>query len=324
MVILTPRVVSTPKTLVHAASPIAIESQLRVVGDRIRRWGRWLNNRHPYNGNVVRRLSNRREVDGPKIGEYIACSAPLHLADGWNYLSRAFDAACRGDRISAFHLAYYGELRAAISLLATEGIGIFNRRHIALNEQLEPTEFKRRRRKGTHQATWSLLSAWSREPGKAERLLQAITIESKSLSEWLAAVGVVEPAREYVAKKWLTSWSLDLRILSADPRRRNEMSYRPSRIRSQLSQPVDPQLELANPIFNSWAELNPDFGGASAALDISLLREALTLATEEGICNYSSFEEEQSGSYDQTWLISRTRHYAPEVRVPSRFSAKLD
>ena len=285
------RKVSLPSTLVRAASPVAIEHRLSAVADRMRRWESWLDYRHPYNGNIVKRLNRKDDIDGPKLGEYIACSAPLHLADGWNYLSRAFDAACRGDRSSAYHLAYYGELRGAMSLLATEGIGIFNRRHIALNQHLEPTEFKRNRRKGTHHATWLLLSAWSRELGRSERLLRAITIESKSLSDWLAAVGVVEPSRQFVARKWLSSWSVDLRILSADPRRRNEMSYRPSRIRSQSSQPVNPRSELANPIFDSWEELQPDISSASAALDLSLLRQALILAIEEGEGNYDSFPE---------------------------------
>ena len=288
---MTPRKVSMPRTLVRAASPVGIALRLRASADRMRRWESWLGYRHPYNGNIVQRLRRKSDIDGPKLGEYIACSAPLHLADGWNYLSRAFDAACRGDRSSAYHLAYYGELRAAISLLATEGIGVFNRRHIALNERLEPTEFKSRRRKGTHDATWSLLSTWSRERGRSERLLRAITIESRSLSDWLAAVGVVEPSRQLVARKWLSAWSVDLRILSADPRRRNEMSYRPSRIQSPSPRPVNPSLELADPIFDSWAELEPDIGGASAALDLSLLRQALMLVVEEGICNFSSFDE---------------------------------
>ena len=286
-----PRRVSSPKALVCAASSIAIEHGLSAAAERMRRWGSWLNYRHPYNGNIVKRLGKKREVNGPKLGEYIACSAPLHLADGWNYLSRAFDAACRGDRSSAYHLAYYGELRAAISLLATEGIGIFNRRHIALNENLEPTEFKRNRRKGTHDATWLLLSAWSRERGKSERILRAITIESKSISDWLAAVGVVEPSRQFVARKWLSSWSVDLKVLSADTRRRNEMSYRPSRIRSQSAQPVNPRLEFVDPIFDSWDELQPDISSASAALDLSLLRQALKLAVEEGAGNYDSFQD---------------------------------
>ena len=179
-----------PRTFVRAASPTAIEAQLGESGDRIRRWKSWLPYRHPYNGNVVRRLSKQRDIDGPKLAEYIAFSAPLHLTDGWNYLSRAFDAASRGDYNSSYHLAYYGELRAAISLLATEGIGIFNRRHIAINERFEPCEFTRKKRKGTHDATWLLLSAWSRETGRAESLLRSIVVDSKSLSQWLAMLGV--------------------------------------------------------------------------------------------------------------------------------------
>ena len=286
---MNPHQVSTAKSLVRAGSPLAVENQLRAVATRVRRWERWLNNRHPYNSNIVRTLSKNSDVDGPKLGEYIACSTILHLSDGWNYLSRAFDAASSGDRCSAYHLAYYGELRAAISLLATEGIGIFNNRHIALNDRLEPTEFRRRNRKGTHQATWRLLSAWSNESGRAARLLQAITVESRSLSDWLSAVGVVDAARELVARQWLSAWSIDLKTMSADPRRRNEISYRPSRIRPHGPQPVDPVSEMANPIMNSWTELDPNLGWAPAGLDVSLLRQAIRLAIRRGLSNYSTF-----------------------------------
>ena len=281
-----PQHVSDPKDLVRSSSPLAVENGLRAVAKRMRRWKRWLTKDHPYNKDVVNTL-REETVDGPKLGEYIAASAPLHLADGWNYLSRAFDSASRGDRSTAFHLAYYAELRAAMSLLATEGIGIFNNRHIALNYCLEPTEFKR----STHQATWLLLSAWSRESSRAARLLQAITIESKSLSEWLETVGVVEPAQQLVAEEWLSAWSVDLDILSTDSARRNEMSYRPTRIRVPAPQSVNPRLELVKPICDSWTELNPETGGARAALDLSLLRQALMLVVERGLCNYPSFRQ---------------------------------
>ena len=278
-----------PKTLIRAASPIAIEESLRTVADRMRRWKRWLNSRHPYNSNVVNTLRRQGDIDGPKLGEYIASSAPLHLADGWTFLSRAFDAVSRGDRGSTYHLAYYAELRAAMSLLATEGVGIFSNRHVALNDRLEPTELKRRR--GTHRATWQLLSAWSREPGRAVRLLDAITVESVSLSEWLDAVGVVEPSKQLVAAKWLSAWSVDLRTMSTDPRRRNEMSYRPSRIQSPSPQSVKARSEIANPVFACWEELDPELAWAHAALDLSLLRRAIRLAIQEGLCNYSALNQ---------------------------------
>ncbi len=283
-----PQRVSDPKDLVHSSSPRAVEDGLRAVAKRMRRWKRWLTLRHPYNEDVIKALRPSNQlghVDGPKLGEYIAGSAPLHLVDGWNYLSRAFDAASRGDRSSAYHLGYYAELRAAMSLLAAEGIGIFNQRHISLDDHFQPTEY----RNTTHRATWDALDAWSRETGRAARLLDSITIESKSLLDWLQTVGVVQPSQQLVAQEWLRAWSIDLRILSDDQERRNNMSYRPTRIRVPATQPVNPSLELADPLFDAWSELQPETSGASAALDLSLLRQALTLVVKRGLCSYSTF-----------------------------------
>ena len=162
----------------------------------------WLTTSHRYNNDVVQTLTadvQQNTIDGQELGEYIASSVPLHLADGWNYLSRAFDASSRGDRGSTYHLAYYAELRAAMSLLAAEGIGIFNSRHIALNDKFQTTVYH----SNTHEATWAVLSSWSKEQDKAEALLRSISIETVNLSDWLRLVGVAVPARQFVAKEWL-------------------------------------------------------------------------------------------------------------------------
>ena len=280
-----PKQATTASDLVRSASPDATEVSLRAVTKRLRDGKPWLEVDHPYNKNVVKALG-QKGIDAETLGEYIASSTLLHLADGWNYLSRAFDAASRGDRSAAYHLAYYAELRAAISLLATEGIGVFNDRHVALNSHLKPTLLKG---VGTHRATWEILSAWSQEKGKAARLLEAITIESKSLSDWLKEVGVFQPAQELLAKEWLQAWSLDLKVLSTDPRRRNELSYQPTRIRTPSPTSVDPDREIVDPILHSWAELEPSFDGTGAALDLSLFRRSLALVVRSGLCNHRSF-----------------------------------
>ena len=273
--------------LVQAASPVAMEGSLRTVRIRLRRWERWLNNQHKYGKDVVGLLKADTDIDGPKIGEYIACSAPLHLADGWNYLSRAFEAATRGDRGTACHLAYYAELRGAMSLLATQGIGIFASRHIALDSQMYPTVF---RGEGTHKDTWRILEAWSNETTSARRLLEAITLHSRRLSEWLGDVGVVTQSQGVLARDWLQAWSVDLGLFDLDRNRRNEASYRPSRIRSQDIEAFDPVVEVVHPLFQSWEQLEPSTVGAKAALDVSLLREAISHATTNGLCNYASLE----------------------------------
>ena len=280
----------TSADLVKAASPLAIENSLRSVAKRMRRWNQWLTKNHRYNNDVVQTLASdvdQNTIDGPKLGEYIASSAPLHLADGWNYLSRAFDASTHGDRGSTCHLAYYAELRAAMSFLAAEGIGIFNNRHIALDANFQTTVY----RGTTHPAAWQALSSWSQESGKAEGLLHSICVETKTLSDYLQLIGVGTPARQFVATEWLNAWSIDLKVYDDDRGRRNETSYRPTRIRVPASQPIDPFQELSNPLFNSWSELDPEVVGGSAALDLALLRNALNLVVDHGICRYGSFDD---------------------------------
>lgn len=282
----------TPKArdssdLVRASSPDASVSSLRSVSRRLRRWKRWLNIHHPYNGNVLAALGDAHSIDTARLGEYIACSAPLHLADGWSYLSRAFDSASRGDRNAAHHLAYYAELRAAMSLLATEGMGVFLNWHVALNSKLEA---KRLHIRNTHEAAWELLLAWSQE-GRAENLLALISLDSKSLADWLLAIGARRPTRHVLATDWLSTWSIDLRLFSEDREWRNEMSYRPSRIKTPPPLAMDPQRELIEPLFNSWTALEPYKDKGSVALDVTLLAKSVELVTKRRRCNYTSFDK---------------------------------
>ena len=306
----------TPADLVRAASPVAIENRLRLVAGRMRHWKRWLTKTHRYNNNVLQALSSdvdQNTIDGPKLGEYIASSSPLHLADGWNYLSRAFDASTRGDRGSTCHLAYYAELRAAMSFLAAEGIGIFNNRHIALDANFQAIVY----RSTTHRAAWQALYAWSQEAGKAQGLLDSIWIETKNLSDYLQLIGVRgTPARQFVASEWLNAWSIDLKVFDDDQARRNETSYRPTRIRVPAVQPIDPFRELSDPLFNSWSELDPEVVGGSAALDLALLRNALNVVVDNGISSYGSLGEALA-FLEQGQHLTHTTAEALRVERPS-------
>ncbi len=282
-----PHRTSDPTNLVNSSSPAAIRQQILKVAKRIGLWDRWLTANHRYNNDVLDALdpkNNQGDVDGPLLAEYIASSAPLHLADGWNYLSRAFDATSRGDRSAAYHLSYYAELRAAMSLLAAEGIGIFNRRHIAIDINLEPTEFY----SPTHRAVWEILSAWAKQTGRAATVLDSITVDSKSLSEWLQLIGVVAPSQQLLAQEWLASWSIDLDVFSQDSMRRNENSYRPTRIRTPAPRAVNADLEMVDPLFSFWQQLQPLTGGTRAVLDLTLLRAALELAVTKRMGHYTS------------------------------------
>lgn len=281
---MAPQQTSDARVLVRHASPLASRQGLSRVKPRARRWKRWLNRDHPYNGDVVQAL-NAGNIEGPRLAEYIAASAPLHLADGWTYLSSAFESASRGNRPAAIHLSYYAELRAAMSLLATEGVGIFNQKHVALNAQMQPMAYQM----NTHRATWLIFTEWSRRRGRAENLLDTISVESRTLTEWLADVRIT---RYPIARDWLKSWSIDLQALSEDSSRRNEVSYRPTRISVPHLPPVKADEEIIAPLFNVWVALEPSTGTPpGAAIDSSLLREAIGYAVKRGLCPYPSLDD---------------------------------
>ena len=301
-----PRRTKDAADFVQAASASASETSLRTVAPKMRRYRQWLSRRHPYR-DAVAALDRSASVDPPKLGEYIAASAPLHLTDGWNYLSQAFGAVAHGDRYTAYHLAYYAELRAAMALLASEGIGVFNRRHIALDGNLAATEF----RGNTHRATWAILSAWSEETGRATRLLDSILLGSQSLGDWLEDAGVSQPVRTVVAKRWLEAWSVDLRLFSRDTVRRNELSYRPTRIQTPVT-PVGAHSEMVTPLLNAWTALEP-VTSVGAALDPSLLREALRFVVDDGRSQHQSLDDAIAALKDKmpTALYAAVSHDAP-------------
>ena len=94
---------------------------------------RWIGKTNIYAKNCVKTLYRqtrlRRNPNYPDLSKYIAVSALLHCLDGWSYLGKAIACHSAGDSNSARHMAYYSELRAGVSLMSEEGVGIFNGRH---------------------------------------------------------------------------------------------------------------------------------------------------------------------------------------------------
>lgn len=223
-----------------------------------------------------------RSVDEPALIAYIAASAPTHLIDGWSYLARATEAVLRGDLNAALHLGYYAELRAAMSLLASEGIGVFNSRHpIITASGLTTTEIKSiekwdkdkskyvPRGAGTHLAVWPLLSHWSTLGRAANLADKLIAPEGLELRLWLDALGIPTPVAA-IYQDWFTTWGIDLSKLSEDHESRNMVSYRPSELR--FPSPPSAQ-EAINYISELWALFEPKSGGRFPQVERELLRK---------------------------------------------------
>lgn len=123
----------------HANDIVAINalqrSQMELTTAGLKRFlkrSTWIGKTNHYAHNVVAQLQAALPITAEhkrNLAQYIAASVALHSNDGWSYLGRSVACLLAGDTHRALHLAYYAELRAAMSLLASAGIGIFNNQH---------------------------------------------------------------------------------------------------------------------------------------------------------------------------------------------------
>ena len=238
---------------------------------------RWLSRGHIYSDVIDALGTNGSRLYPISLAQYIAFSMPLHLADGWAFLSRAMDSIKCADKSSAIHMAYYAELRAAMSLLASEGVGVFNQRHVGIGPNYSTADWPAARPPGTHEATWYLIRAWATDSVRSPSILEAISVERKSLTEWFYDAQVQSQAQSLVAEDWLVQWSIDLNLLRDDRRTRNNVSYRPQGIVYNASIGTDVNDDIFDPLLLNWDPLQPAGFSGETEIDKELLVRALEL-----------------------------------------------
>lgn len=260
------------RTTIKALSRTDVEKTL--IG--LRRFAKdlmWLGKTNRYSVNTIARIpasSKSANVKSPRhLSQYIAASCLLHCTDGWSYLGGAITSLLRGDPHRSRHLAYYAELRAAMSLLATEGVGIFKNRHFVING---PNSVERLQGKhGTHEFAWNCLEYWGSQRKSADLFAQVVRPYGRSLDDWLAPEGgavAVGPR----AQAWFRQWGMDLKILADDQDARNESSYRPDGLPEAWRIDPSASLRFAREI---WSALEPSPGSAFENIDRHILRIAL-------------------------------------------------
>ena len=252
----------------------------RVIRDAVRglqrNWeaGSWLSSDNSYREDVIREI-NRNKASGqnfPHLSEYIAASAVVHCFDGWSYLGLALEAEMAGNPDAARHLGYYAELRAAMSLMASEGIGVFHNTHFVLTEE---ETCRGIHSGGTHEFVWDALETWASLPKSADTVLRIIKPSESVLGEWLdrSSLGV-----KFITSKWLRQWGLDLSRLAQDRIARNFVSYRPTAFTSSGPRQIG---EIMDSVSQFWRICDPEAGGGFPVLDRHLLRISLGLVFEE-------------------------------------------
>lgn len=287
------RLCNPDKTKVRKASRSAVQNyfaQLAAAGHP----SCWLDPANRYRKTATQTYGNDynatpKTVDDGALIAYIAASSPTHAIDGWSYLARATDAVLRGDLCAALHLGYYAELRAAMSILASEGIGVFNHRHPVINSSgvatgsiCRASQWNGAKSKytdksaGTHVIVWPMLSHWGSLSKAAELLDALIAPEGYRLKRWLTALSIPQPVRA-ISKGWFEKWGIDLGRLSADHESRNMVSYRPSEFRLPPS-PYAP--DAINFVSKLWGLFEPATSGRFPELERELLKK---IVRESGV-----------------------------------------
>ena len=253
------------------ASPAGVRSCLSRVDGHWRN-SSWLDSTNVYRADCIGALKRDKSPNttgkawSPRhsdLGEYIAASTIIHCFDGWCYLGRAISADLAGDPDIARHLGYYAELRAAMSILAAGGIGVFNQTHVVIDAKGSCHKVEGG---GTHSFVWESLEHWAKTPDALALVLGSIYPDMHSLDQWFKHYPVTSTA---IAASWFERWGLDLRRLADDRESRNMSSYRPTAFTSPGPRHIS---ESVDTVAQHWQVWEPRPSGGFPLLDKHLLR----------------------------------------------------
>lgn len=211
----------------------------------------WLLPTNPYqDGRAPTNEAGFAAADDTHLLEILAIRGPLHAIDGWAYLGRAANALICGKPHAARHLAYYGELRGALSILAMSGVGIFNRRNVVFDVAGDRHTLATR---DTHDMCWAALESWSKLEGSLDLIVRPMAIGTSSLLDPLAQFF---PGSKFTGTCGyvMESWGFDLKQGASDRDERNWSSYQ---LTSLQPIPTDPQ-EITDFLKMFWSLLRPD------------------------------------------------------------------
>jgi hypothetical protein len=305
-------------------------------------YGRIISGSNPFVRNGVKAIKkhndpgNNYQIPQTKVVQFLAASSISHMLDGWMYLSNAFNALLNGDEGTAVHLAYYAELRSGMSILSTEGIGVFSSKHIAAFDSgvgLFPSGGNRQKNP-THQFIWEAFEKWSTTSTKPnDEILKIFKVRGLTFYEIMEFFHPSTASSNLITlqivKKWLNEWFFDVKNFRRDRENRNEASYRPQRIDGFIHE-VDLK-QIITELARFWNVISPTSSSAFDLLDTYLLRKLLTSVYQQVDPNQSQPLEDrvsnafgQRGIYDQELInfIIKRPPYEDEHAIFTHASMK--
>ncbi|HZY78646.1 MAG TPA: hypothetical protein VFE50_03935 [Cyclobacteriaceae bacterium] len=261
---------SIANAVANSSNQVILKSFAQIVKTNLPN-NRWLSVRNYYLKETKDKVNDIPTPPAkPKpLAEYISASVLLHCYDGWNYLSRASESLLNGDVSSAIHFVYYSELRSVMSIMAFDGIGIFDKRHIWFDANHSANHTAGHIT--THTAAKDCITEWSKSATKKDVVFDLVRVNNHSLGEWIAATqfSLKSSYSSAIVKEWFDRWSMDIR-LKEDQTLRNEMSYRPHFEYSKVN-----IKELVDSLNSIWTALEPVGSSRFNDLDRHLFRIAI-------------------------------------------------
>lgn len=202
-----------------------------------------------------------------QTAELLAVVGPNHCLDGWSYISRAIEALLSGDGHAARHLSYYAQLRAALSILAISGVGIFNGLNFSIDNAGARHDLGGG---GTHTAAWEALESLAAQPTQAQWFYQTVGLRGVSLKDSIDAIWPSAPLSGLVSDM-VQTWGLDLREGQRARSIRNISSYNPHNLNSTGCAAS----EAVTFVREAWRVLEPVSVSGFDELDRFLLRRML-------------------------------------------------
>jgi len=216
-------------------------------------------------GGVLNALDHNTVFVDQQLVDYMAASIPRNCFDAWVYLGSAIRCIINGELWQARHLAYYAELRAAFAILASEGIGVFNNRHVIIDDKGQchpfPANVQTQKRHGTHLFVWDAMEFWSKGSQGLKLFGSQIIAYGFSLNEWMDKFPI--PHSNVTGYQLLNEWGLDLKTLAKDRELRNQVSYCPEfrtqceyQTAEEISQILSSFWSLAEPTSQTFTDLD--------------------------------------------------------------------
>ncbi len=223
---------------------------------------------------------------------YLASSTLLHNFDGWSYLSNALDSLVKGDIGVCVHLAYYAELRATMAFLASQGIGVFNDRHLIL--KANNSFLVQGGLSGTHIFVWNAIKEWSISPSiDGLNLLKIFSAQGISFDKWILNFHprVTLGMSGNIVHEWLRDWNFDVQAFRNDKGLRGEVSYRPQRLSGFSNLGLN---EIVDRIEDFWRIVEPSGNYQFEILDKYLLASLLKRLYDSLVKDYNIIDSFES------------------------------